>query len=113
MNCYSALREIKVENITFSYGDGKVIIDESSFSLPKGCIASLTGASGAGKSTLFKLLLGLYEPTDGSITAVTDSGEFSIDASTRALFAYVPQGNLVLSGTVAENIKFGNPEISD
>lgn len=113
LNCYSALREIKVENITFSYGDGKVIIDESSFSLPKGCIASLTGASGAGKSTLFKLLLGLYEPTDGSITAVTDSGEFSIDASTRALFAYVPQGNLVLSGTVAENIKFGNPEISD
>lgn len=110
--CYSELKELRADRLSFSYGDGKVI-EDSSFSIKKGSIVSLTGASGAGKSTLFKLLLGLFEPDNGTLTVVTENGEINIDASTRSLFAYVPQGNLVLSGTVAENIKFGCPEVSD
>lgn len=110
--CYSLLKEIKATNLSFSYGDANVI-ENSSFSIKKGDFISVTGASGAGKSTLFKLLLGLFEPDEGRLSLVTDNGERIVDASTRSLFAYVPQGNLVLSGTIAENIKFGCPKVSD
>ena len=112
IKCYSLLKEIKATNLSFSYGDANVI-ENSSFSIKKGDFISVTGASGAGKSTLFKLLLGLFEPDEGRLSLVTDNGERIVDASTRSLFAYVPQGNLVLSGTIAENIKFGCPEVSD
>lgn len=110
--CYSLLKEIKATNLSFSYGDANVI-ENSNFSIKKGDFVSVTGASGAGKSTLFKLLLGLFEPDEGSLSLISDNDEKIVDASTRSLFAYVPQGNLVLSGTIAENIKFGCPEVSD
>lgn len=110
--CYAQLKEIRAENLSFSYGDFDVI-KNSSFAIKKGAFVSLTGASGTGKSTLFKLLLGLFEPNEGKFVIVTDNDEMTVDATTRPLFAYVPQGNLVLSGTISENIKFGNPDVLD
>ena len=66
-----------------------------------------------GKSTLFKLILGLFSPTGGNIYIKTDSKNIPLNSKTRPLFAYVPQGNLLISGTIAENIKFANPTLSD
>ncbi|MBE6798207.1 MAG: ABC transporter ATP-binding protein [Ruminococcaceae bacterium] len=109
---YAEMNEIKVENLSFTYGDGDVIKD-STFGIKKGSFVSLTGASGSGKSTLFRLLLGLYDPNNGKITLVTKDFERTVDATTRSLFAYVPQGNLLLSGTVADNIKFGCENVTD
>ena len=62
------------------------------------------------KSTLFKVILGLYTPQKGSITV---NGDIKADASVRGLFSYVPQGNMVLSGTVRDNITLCNPNISE
>lgn len=103
---YNNMDEIRVQNLSFTYGDDD-IIKNSTFSIRKGSFVSLTGASGSGKSTLFRLLLGLYDPQKGELLIKTKDGDRIIDATTRSLFAYVPQGNLLLSGTIAENIKFG------
>ncbi len=110
---YEKVNSIKVDNLHFGYTKEKDIIRNSSFKIPKGLTVAVTGPSGTGKSTLFRLLLGLFNPNEGTLCFDTDNGEIQIDASTRPLFAYVPQGNLVLSGTILDNVKFGNPDIDD
>lgn len=70
---------------------------------------SLTGISGGGKSTQFLLLLGAYCHQSGGISFFRKADEcFSTGAETRPLLAYVPQGNILFSGTVRENIAFLN-----
>ena len=103
----SEFLSLEVNNVSFSYG-GEEILENCSFTTEKGHITALTGESGSGKSTLFKLVLGLYEPRSGSITV---NGETEVDTSLRGLFSYVPQGNMVLSGTVRDNITLCNPNI--
>lgn len=105
----SNFHSIEVNNLCFGYG-GEVILNGCSFSAERGHITAITGESGSGKSTLFKLMLGLYEPQSGSITV---NGNIPLDASLRGLFAYVPQGNMVLSGTVRDNITMCDPAITD
>lgn len=109
---YKDMSAICAENLSFGYDDNE-IIKNSSFNIKKGSTVAVIGASGAGKSTLFKLLLGLFTAKDGSLYIKTENQKINIDASLRHLFAYVPQGDLVLSGTIAENLKFSNPDISD
>lgn len=105
--------ELCVDNVTFSYGE-KVVLENVSFRLKKGEFAAVTGLSGAGKSTLLKLFLGIFEPENGEIYLLTKAGEkLKLDAKTRSLFAYVPQGNLILSGTIRENVCFGKENASE
>ncbi len=99
---------IDAKNITFGY-DKEKIIENCSFSIEKGRITAVTGESGSGKSTIFKLLLGLYEVEEGSITI---NGEIPLTTAHRGLFAYVPQGNMVLSGTIRENVTMCNEKVS-
>ncbi len=105
---YEGLRSIDAENVTFSY-DRDVILKGADFSLPKGAFAVITGPSGIGKSTLLKLLLGIFRAESGSLTLHCADGEIPLDRSTRRLFAYVPQGNLLLSGTLRENLTIVKP----
>ncbi len=109
---YDKMVSLSAENLSFKY-DSRFIINNSTFSVKKGAVVAITGPSGIGKSTLFKILLGLYPQTSGRLYIKTEDGEIDIDSATRALFAYVPQGNLLISGTLRENIKFGNADISD
>ncbi len=92
--------EIRADNLSFSYNEHE-ILKNCSFSLKRGSITAVTGESGVGKSTLFKLLLGYNDAKGGKLSF---DGKYDINASTRALFSYVPQGNMVLSGTIKENI---------
>lgn len=100
---------LEINGLCFGYGRGAVI-ENCSFKIEKNKITAVTGESGSGKSTLFKLILGLYSPTAGSITV---NGKIPVDASVRGLFAYVPQGNMVLSGTVKDNITLCNPDVDE
>lgn len=100
---------LEINGLCFGYGR-EAVIENCSFKIEKNKITAVTGESGSGKSTLFKLILGLYSPTAGSITV---NGKIPVDASVRGLFAYVPQGNMVLSGTVRDNITLCNPDVDE
>lgn len=102
-------KSIEAKNLCFGYG-AKNILENCSFTAEKGDIIAITGESGSGKSTLFKLILGLYSPANGSLTV---NGEIPTDASVRPLFAYVPQGNMVLSGSIRDNISLCNPDVDE
>ena len=102
-------RRLEINDLCFSYG-GDRILENCSFEAEKGRIIALTGESGSGKSTLFKIILGLYEPQSGSITV---NGETEVNSSVRGLFSYVPQGKMVLSGTIKDNITLCNSDIDE
>lgn len=102
-------KSIEAKNLCFGYG-AKNILENCSFTAEKGDIIAITGESGSGKSTLFKLILGLYSPASGSLTV---NGKIPTDASVHPLFAYVPQGNMVLSGSIRDNISLCNPDVDE
>lgn len=105
VNLYQNTQAICVENVCFAY-DRDTIFSNASVTLNKGEIVCLTGASGTGKSTLFRLLLQVYEQSSGEIYLQTQTGRIPVSAKTRGLFAYVPQGNFLFSGTICENLTF-------
>lgn len=109
---YQQMAAICAEDLTFGYDRDKVL-EHASFSLPKGALVAVTGPSGTGKSTLLKLLLGIYRPSSGQLYIQTEQSKVPLDRSVRRLFAYVPQGNLLLSGTLRENLLITRPEATD
>lgn len=106
---YDRIQHIRAEELGFSYGRDNVF-SGCSFCLPKGAFAVIVGPSGIGKSTLLKLLLGIFAPSEGKLYFSGDSGAVPADRRTRALFAYVPQGNLLFSGTLRENLLLTKPD---
>jgi len=102
---------IVLENVSFAYGDNKVF-ENVSCEIGKGDIIGIHGESGIGKSTLIKLILGVLSPDEGNIYITDQKGhKVSVDTETRSIFSYVPQGNLILSGTIIENVVFGSDNI--
>ncbi|MCC8081353.1 MAG: ATP-binding cassette domain-containing protein, partial [Lachnospiraceae bacterium] len=114
---------LHAENVTFIYDDGEEeVISGASFDIEKGEIVALTGISGIGKSTLLKILLGIYAPVSGRLYADCadegaqfpcedkDSGRrdrtIDISPATRRWFSYVPQGNMLMSGSIYEAVDF-------
>ena len=107
---YETLQSISFNKVDFTYGR-EPILTQAISTINKGEIVCLTGPSGAGKSTVFKLLLNVYEPTSGELTINTNEGEnYKLTAEQRGLFAYVPQGNFLFSGTIYENLTFFSQE---
>ncbi|MCD7845177.1 MAG: ATP-binding cassette domain-containing protein [Oscillospiraceae bacterium] len=95
------------ENLTFIYDDGEEeVISGASFDVEKGEIVALTGISGIGKSTLLKILLGIYAPVSGRLYASCGEKQIDIGPATRRWFSYVPQGNMLMSGSIYEAVDF-------
>ncbi len=78
----------------------------------KGEYAALTGHSGCGKSTVLKLLLCLYPPDTGERILAGSGGPIPLTSKWRRLFAYVPQGNALMSGKLRDVVAFARPEES-
>lgn len=95
--------------ICFSYQEKRILRDVTLF-VPKGGHIAVTGLSGCGKSTLLKLLMGLYEPQAGSVDVVWRGGQRTAVGKLRRMFAYVPQGNYLMNGSIREAITFGGQE---
>ncbi len=107
---YEQLESIEGRGVTFRYDAEKTVLEDCSFTIRKGDFVSITGMSGIGKSTLFKVLLDLYPAETGEAYLNTADGKISLDGTTRTLFAYVPQGNMLFSGTLRDNLMFLTPE---
>ena len=106
--------EIHVDHVTFRYDDGTDdVLRDISCTIRKGEFVALTGTSGGGKSSLFQLLLGIYNPTAGKVAYLTGSTETPACRETRSLFAYVPQGNTLFSGTLRENLTMFTDDATD
>ena len=103
---YQDLKDVSVENVAFTYGRDDVL-KSANATIGKGEIVCLTGASGSGKSTLFKLLLNVFSPSSGGLWLDDKKGnKRPLTAKERGLFAYVPQGKFLFSGTIYENLTF-------
>ena len=100
----TSFEKIVFDNVTFSYGEEN-ILSNVSFDIERGSVVSVSGTSGIGKSTFMKLAMGVLKPNDGSISIVSH-GKTTPPELSRSLFAYVPQGNMILSGSVLDNITF-------
>ena len=109
---YRSMRSIRAEKLCFSY-DRDVLMDQVSLELPKGSFVVITGTSGIGKSTLLKLLMGFCKPSAGRLYLELDGETVDAGRAVRRLFAYVPQGNLLLSGTLRENLTIAKPDASE
>lgn len=106
--------EVAMKDVNFSYIEGKRVITESAFKACPGEIVALVGPSGEGKTTMIRLILGLVRPESGmSFLRAADGREVEMNADTRHLFAYVPQGNTILSGTIAENMRMVKEDATD
>ena len=97
--------EIRLEDVSFQYDDGTddVLLNVNAV-IRRGDFAALTGISGGGKTSLFQLLLGIYRPTGGRVIFAAQDRQIAACRGTRGLFAYVPQGNTLFSGTLRENL---------
>lgn len=107
---------IRMENVRFSYPQGgKHILEEFNHDFIPGTFTAIVGETGAGKSTLFKLLLGLYSPDNGKVFFYNSLDKQGITASsaTRCNLSYVPQNNILVSGTIRENLLLGNPDATE
>ncbi|MBQ4332636.1 MAG: ABC transporter ATP-binding protein [Clostridia bacterium] len=110
---YSRLQSLEADGLHFAYDPETVVLEGAQLSVPKGQFVALAGFSGIGKSTLFKLLLGFHTPDSGRLTARLTDGVVPLGADTRCLFAYVPQQNMLLSGSVRDNIAFCCGDVTD
>lgn len=127
---YQKLNKIVLEDISFSYLrpiqsfgsenqlQGKIkkgiepflTLSGWNFEIHKGEYIALTGPSGCGKSTLLKLLMCLYKPDQGRRYLQLDDKEIPLDGTWQRLFAYVPQGNYLMSGTIRDVVAFADPD---
>ena len=107
---------VKLKNVTFGYHaeKGRRVYQNANFEAKPGEIVAVIAGSGGGKTTLMKLLLGMLDADSGSVTLATANGkEVPVNADLRKFFSYVPQGNTVLSGTVADNMRMVRENVSD
>ena len=93
---------VKLSDVTYQYSaEGRKVLEHFSHEFLPGSFTAVLGPTGAGKTTLLRIILRLVEPQEGAV-----------EAPPLQAFSYVPQGNTLFSGSIRENLRFGNPKAS-
>lgn len=101
--------EVEFKNVSFAYGGRESVIEDLTFRISPGQHCAIIGPSGIGKTTLLSLILQFYRPTAGEIYFDGRAASQCEVRSLRRRIGYVAQSTLLLSGTVRENLLYGNP----
>lgn len=105
--------DIVFDNVSYSYGGNAPAIEDISFTVKKGETVAVIGRTGSGKSTIVNLLPRLADVTQGKITiGGVDIRDFDLK-KLRNSIGFVPQKNILFSGTIASNIKYSDKDMSD
>lgn len=105
---------IRLAGVDFSYTPGsRMILKQFSYDFPPASVTAVVGETGAGKTTLIRLLLALAAPGRGEVCLYDEGGTCPVSPRTRCNFAYAPQGNTLLSGTIRDNLRLAAPEASE
>ena len=105
---------VELKQADVVYREGNQVLCGGDFQAGQGEIAAIIGSSGEGKTTLMRIFLGLIYPSSGKAELVgADGTRCTISSATRDFFGYVPQGNTVFTGTIAENMRMVKEDASD
>ena len=105
---------LSLDAVNFHYEGGAPVLKQVNMEAKPGELVSLTGPSGEGKTTLLRIMLGLIYPSEGAASLIGSSGrKYPLCAATRKVFGYVPQGNQIFSGTIAENLRISRADATE
>ena len=105
--------KITFEDVSFEYKKGIKIINDINLTIPYGETIAFVGPSGEGKTTLIRLILSLINPSNGKVYLKENNKEDTFNRDYRNLISYVPQGNTLFSGTIEDNLRYGNFEATE
>ncbi len=105
---------IKIDDVKYTYKNGNEVYDGVSLYADPNEVVALIGPSGEGKTTMLRLLLALIRPAEGSAVVYgINADPFPLTSSVRQLISYVPQGNTMFSGTIADNMRKVKKDATD
>lgn len=104
---------LKATGITYCYGTGTQVFENADLEAHPHEIIALVGLSGEGKTTMLRLILSLLRPQSGSILLEAGNDVLPLTPSARKMFSYVPQGNTMFSGTIADNLRNVKEDATD
>lgn len=100
--------------VSYAYVPGQPVLQRADFLAAPGELVALVGPSGGGKTTLLRLLLGMIRPAEGRAwLQAADGRQVTLHAGLRRWFSYVPQGNTLMSGSIADNLLMVKPEADE
>ena len=103
-----------LEQAVFAYrGEENNVLQDFSIDIKKGEFVAFTGSSGCGKSTVLEIMMCLYDLQQGSRYLLTEKGKAELTGVYQKLFAYVPQGNHLMSGTIRQVVAFAEESKAD
>ena len=101
---------VRFEDVSYKYTkNGRDVLSHFSYDFKPGTFTAIIGETGAGKTTVIRIMLSLIKANSGKTVIYSEKEDCEVDVSTRCNFSYVPQGNSLFSGTIRENLRFGNP----
>ena len=104
---------VEIRDVTFSYEEDRTVLENVDLKANPGEIIAMIGPSGEGKTTMIRLMLGLIHPDLGTVELKTRDQTLLTNADLRCFFSYVPQGNTIISGTIAENLRLVKEDASE
>jgi len=105
--------QIDFDKVDFAYGSGKLALEDVDLHIPSGATVGILGGTGSSKTTLIQLISRLYDVTDGSVkVAGIDVRDYDLE-TLRDAVSVVLQKNVLFSGTIKDNLRWGNKDATD